>query len=129
MAHFAIEDLTFSYPQSERLALDQVSFEIKHGEYLCVCGRSGCGKTTLLRHLKTVLAPAGNTSGRVLFNGKPLGEVDQRAQSSQIGFVMQNPDAQIVTDKVWHELGYRPEHHADSRGRDGQLLRHPRLVP
>ena len=53
-----------------------------------------------------MLAPHGECSGRVLFEGVPLEDVPQRDQSSKIGFVMQNPDAQIVTDKVWHELAF-----------------------
>lgn len=119
MAHFSVEDLTFSYPGSDRLALDGVTFSVKHGSYVCVCGKSGCGKTTLLRQLKTVLAPHGKSSGRVLFDGVPLADVSERDQSAQIGFVMQNPDAQIVTDKVWHELAFGLE----SLGCDQRTMR------
>lgn len=106
MAHFAIEQLTFAYPGADRRALDGVSLEIEQGSYVVICGKSGCGKTTLLRHLKSVLTPHGECSGRVLFEGVPLEDVPQRDQSAKIGFVMQNPDAQIVTDKVWHELAF-----------------------
>lgn len=119
MAHFSVEGLTFSYPGFDRLALDGVTFSVKHGSYVCVCGKSGCGKTTLLRQLKTVLAPHGRRSGSVLFNGVPLAEVGERDQSAQIGFVMQNPDAQIVTDKVWHELAFGLE----SLGCDARTMR------
>ena len=106
MAHFAIEQLTFAYPGADRRAFDGVSLEIERGSYVVICGKSGCGKTTLLRHLKSVLTPHGERTGRVLFEGVPLEEVSQRDQSAKIGFVMQNPDAQIVTDKVWHELAF-----------------------
>ena len=106
MAHFAIEQLTFTYPGAARPALDGVSLGIEQGSYVVICGKSGCGKTTLLRHLKSVLTPHGDLAGRVLFEGVPLSEVPQRDQSSKVGFVMQNPDAQIVTDKVWHELAF-----------------------
>lgn len=119
MAHFSVEDLTFSYPGSGCLALDGVTFSVKHGSYVCVCGKSGCGKTTLLRQLKTGLAPHGRRSGSVLFNGVLLADVSERDQSAQIGFVMQNPDAQIVTDKVWHELAFGLE----SLGCDQRTMR------
>ena len=98
MAHFAIEQLTFAYPGADRRALDGVSLEIEQGSYVVICGKSGCGKTTLLRHLKSVLTPHGERTGRILFEGVPLEDVPQLDQSAKIGFVMQNPDAQIVTD-------------------------------
>ncbi len=107
MEHFKIENLTFSYPTSkDKKSLDNVSLKIEKGEYIVLCGKSGSGKTTLLRHLKTVLTPHGKRSGEINFNGITLKDVDNHEQSSKIGYVMQNPDDQIVTDKVWHELAF-----------------------
>ena len=103
---FEIRELTFSYPGAERPQLDHVSLNIERGSYTVVCGRSGSGKTTLLRHLKTVLTPYGERSGEVLLDGTPLERVSQREQAEKVGYVMQNPDDQIVTDKVWHELAF-----------------------
>ena len=119
MAHFRIEDLTFQYPNSSRKSLDGVSLTIEKGKYVVLCGQSGSGKTTLLRHLKSVLAPHGKRSGKILFADTPLEEVSQRDQSAKIGFVMQNPDDQIVTDKVWHELAFGLE----SLGVDQKTMR------
>ena len=108
MAQFAIENLTFSYPTDpEHPSLQEVSLQVEQGEYIALCGKSGSGKTTLLRHLKTVLTPHGNRTGSIFYEGAPLDQADLRKQSSEIGFVMQNPDSQIVTDKVWHELAWR----------------------
>ena len=106
MAHFEIENLSFAYPAKENKALDGVSLAIEKGEYIVLCGKSGSGKTTLLRHLKPVLAPHGKKSGTILFNGRPLAESSGWEQAAKIGYVMQNPDDQIVTDKVWHELAF-----------------------
>ena len=106
MAHFDIQNLSFSYPTTGKESLRGVNLSIEKGEYVVLCGKSGSGKTTLLRHLKSVLTPHGEHSGQILFNGVMLGEVSQREQSAKIGFVMQNPDDQIVTDKVWHELAF-----------------------
>ena len=119
MALISIENLTFSYPGAAKPALRNLSLDIPAGSYMVLCGRSGCGKTTLLRHLKSVLTPFGNREGRVLFDGRPLGEVGVREQAARIGFVLQNPDAQIVTDKVWHELAFGLE----NLGCDSETMR------
>jgi len=120
MAHFQIKDLTFSYPTAKaKKSLDGVSLSIEKGEYIVLCGKSGSGKTTLLRQLKSVLAPHGKKQGEILFNGTPLEQVSQRDQSAKIGYVMQNPDDQIVTDKVWHELAFGLE----SLGYDQKTMR------
>ena len=120
MAHFEIKDLTFSYASAKgRHSLENVSLSIEQGVFLVLCGKSGSGKSTLLRQLKTVLTPNGKRSGEILFRGVPLKEVSDRDQSEKIGFVMQNPDDQIVTDKVWHELAFGLE----SLGCDQKTMR------
>jgi len=106
MESFKIENLSFTYPGTSDKTLDHISFAVESGEFVLICGKSGCGKTTLLRLLKSALSPVGDITGTVSFNGKPLGEHTIKEQASGIGFVMQNPDNQIVTDKVWHELAF-----------------------
>ena len=120
MAHFEIKDLNFSYPtQGDKMTLDSISLSIEKGEYVVLCGKSGSGKTTLLRQLKSVLAPHGKKSGEILFNGTPIENVSQQEQAAKIGYVMQTPDDQIVTDKVWHELAFGLE----SLGCDQTVMR------
>lgn len=99
-----IKNLIFSYPNSEKTALNDINLTVNQGEFVTICGKSGCGKSTLLRHLKPILTPHGKTSGEIYFNGKSIYDLSDREQAENIGFVMQNPDSQIVTDKVWHEL-------------------------
>ena len=119
MAAFAIEHLTFAYPKAAAPALNDISFSVREGEFFLLCGVSGGGKSTLLRHLKSVLTPYGTRSGRVLLDGKPLETWDARTQAQRIGFVLQQPDDQLVTDKVWHELAFGLE----SLGTDAQTMR------
>ena len=119
MAHIEIENLSFSYPSAGRPSLTDVSLAIRRGEYVVLCGKSGSGKTTLLRHLKSVLTPHGKRSGDIRINGVSLEDMSQRDQAAKVGFVMQNPDDQIVTDKVWHELAFGLE----SLGCDQKTMR------
>ena len=114
-----IRDFNFAYPDCSSKILDGVNLEIKEGTLNVICGRSGCGKSTLLRHFKSVLMPHGVSSGEILYKGKELKDTDHRTQSQEIGFVMQNPDNQIVTDKVWHELSFGLE----SLGCDNATIR------
>jgi energy-coupling factor transport system ATP-binding protein len=101
-----VEHLSFTYPAQRERALDDLSLTVQAGEFLVLCGPSGCGKSTLLRQTKTALAPHGQRSGQIFLDGEPLDSLDQRTQSSRIGFVQQSPENQIVTDKVWHELAF-----------------------
>lgn len=99
-----IQNLNFSY--GERPVLRDLSFSVERGSFLVLCGPSGCGKTTLLRLLKQELAPHGARSGEIFYDGSPLDQLDPRRSAAEIGYVRQNPDEQIVTDKVWHELAF-----------------------
>ena len=119
MAHYSVENLSFSYPTSGKETLKNINLTIQQGDYVVLCGQSGSGKTTLLRHLKPVLTPHGKRTGQILFDGKPLETLSGYDQASKIGFVMQNPDDQIVTDKVWHELAFGLE----SLGVDQKTIR------
>ena len=106
MALFEIRNLTFTYPDQEKPALTDLNFSLKQGEFLVICGKSGCGKSTLLRHFKTAMAPYGERKGQILFEGRELDAVSVREQGARIGYVLQSPDNQLVTDKVWHELAF-----------------------
>ncbi len=119
METFTVKNLTFTYPQAARPALADVSFTVSPGEMIVICGQSGSGKSTLLRNLKPILAPHGNRQGEILFDGVLIDQLDQEQQTAKIGYVLQNPDNQIVTDKVWHELAFGLE----SLGMDTKTIR------
>ena len=125
MAIFKIKNLNFKYPKANKLSLQNINLDVKRGEFIVLMGSSGSGKSTLLRNLKPALAPAGTLDGEILFRHKekssaiPLNEVPQRIQASGIGYVLQNPDNQIVTDMVWHELAFGLE----NLGYEKQVIR------
>lgn len=96
----------FTYSLGTKPALEDISFTVNEGEFIVVCGPSGCGKSTLLRSLKPQLRPFGEMQGSIEFCGKNINDIPDAESAAQIGFVMQSPDAQIVTDKVWHELAF-----------------------
>ncbi|AIQ27708.1 hypothetical protein P40081_05535 [Paenibacillus sp. FSL P4-0081] len=103
------EQVSFRYPEEDRDSLHELSFTIEEGEFVVLCGPSGGGKTTLLRHLKRELAPVGMFSGSLTYKGQLLPELPAAVAAGEIGMVFQNPDAQIVMDTVWHELAFSME--------------------
>jgi len=106
MEIFKVENLSFAYPESGENAISGLSFTINDGEFITLCGKSGCGKTTLLRLLKSSLSPEGKTSGSIIYLGRNLRELSPREDAQNIGFVFQNPEFQLCCDKVWHEIAF-----------------------
>lgn len=101
-----IENLSFVYPECTHQAIDNISMSVNEGEFVLICGKSGCGKTTLARQLKPVLRPKGVISGEVYYRGRRTDKLSEYEKAAAIGYVMQDTDTQIVTDKVWHELAF-----------------------
>lgn len=101
-----VKNFSFRYANGDRDSLANVTLDVEEGTFNVLCGKSGCGKSTLLRQLKSDLAPFGSKSGKIFYYGQDLSEIGHRQQSQEIGYVLQNPENQIVTDKVWHELAF-----------------------
>lgn len=106
MEILTVRDLSFRYPECSAAAIENISFSLEKGEFAVLCGGTGSGKSTLLRMIKRELTPLGDKTGTVRFMGRDTGGLDDRTAASAIGFVMQKPEQQIVTDKVWHELAF-----------------------
>ena len=106
MAQIEIKDLSFKYRLADKESLKEVSLTVEQGQCVVVCGKSGCGKTTLLRSIKPKIRPAGEMTGTFVYEGKRIVTLSDREQATEIGYVMQNPEHQIVTDKVWHEMAF-----------------------
>lgn len=109
MALIQVSGLSFRYPGAGRDAVRDVTFSMEKGEFAVLCGASGCGKSTLLRMIKRELSPLGERTGEIRYREQPLESLSDRESASAIGFVMQKPEQQIVTDKVWHELAFGAE--------------------
>lgn len=106
METFKIENLTFTYPEQGEPVLTDLDLSIHQGEFIILFGETGSGKSTLLQMLKPELTPHGDRKGSVKYKGKNIDKIDDQVTASEIGFVMQDPETQIVTDKVWHELAF-----------------------
>ena len=106
---YEINNLTFRYMLSDRNSLEQVSLKIKKGKITLIAGPSGSGKTTLLRHLKKELLPKGKRSGKVLYDGQEIEQLKDLQSVKEVGYLFQNPSAQMVMDTVWHEIAFGVE--------------------
>ncbi|MFD0770161.1 ABC transporter ATP-binding protein [Bacillus sp. CGMCC 1.60114] len=109
VAHAEIKDLSFTYIDEESTALCNVSLSVSHGEFVVLAGRSGCGKTTLLKHLKKELLPIGIREGSIYYNGEFLHTIPDLLSAQEIGMVFQNPENQLVMDTVIQELAFSLE--------------------
>ena len=105
------EDLVFKYvnaeEQTEKVAINHVSMEVKKGEFLVILGHNGSGKSTMAKHMNALLLPSG---GKMYVDGldtsdtENLWEVRRRA-----GMVFQNPDNQLVATIVEEDVAFGPE--------------------
>jgi ATP-binding cassette subfamily C protein len=100
--------LSFRYSDDGPLVLDDVSFEVRPGEFVAVVGPSGCGKSTLLRLLIGFDRPV---SGSVLYDGQDLAALDRSAVRRQCGVVLQHaqPFTGSIMDVICGTEPYTPE--------------------
>ena len=99
-----IRHVTYTYPNQETPALQDVSLQIQQGEYLVILGHNGSGKSTLARHCNALLTP---TSGHVLVAGLDTRDKSrQRAIRDKVGMIFQNPDNQIIATVVEDDVAW-----------------------
>ncbi len=111
-----LKDFSFSYPNTPRRALHEINLAVEEGEFILLCGPSGGGKSTLLENIKPALRRSGERSGKVLFDEIAVEHLTRLQAACDIGFVLQDVEAQLVTDSVRAELcfgleslGFPPE--------------------
>ncbi len=101
-----LEGVTFSYPGQPAPVLRELSATVEQGAFVVVCGPSGSGKTTLLRQIKREITPHGLRRGRISIMGQEQEQIDASTAAQRVGFVVQDPENQLVTDTVWQELAF-----------------------
>ena len=101
--------LTFTYPDEPEPVLKELSFTVNQGELIVVAGPTGSGKSTLLRLFKQEIAPFGKLTGDILYEGTPLYRLDKEKAAREIGMIFQDPENQLVMDRVLNELAFGME--------------------
>ena len=101
-----VENLKYRYPNTTKLALDGLDFEIEKGSFIGIIGENGAGKTTLVKLLKGLLKPLG---GRIYYGGSDIAEKSVAMLAGEIGYVFQNPDDQIFKYHVIDEVMFGPQ--------------------
>lgn len=105
------EDLVFKYvnaeEQTEKIAINHVSMEVKKGEFLVVLGHNGSGKSTMAKHMNALLLPSG---GKMYVDGLDTSDIENIWEvRRRAGMVFQNPDNQLVATIVEEDVAFGPE--------------------
>ena len=104
MEILSVKNLSFSYNGAEKPAITNAEFSVNSGEICLLMGKSGCGKTTLLKLLKREISPCGEKKGEIYIFNERISTLSNVSSACEIGFVMQNPDEQAVMDNFFSEL-------------------------
>lgn len=108
------QNVSFSYPDSADGGLKNISLTIPDGQCVLLCGRSGCGKTTLTRLINGLIPQffAGELSSKVLLDGKNLAELPMYRIAEKVGSVFQNPRTQFFNVDTDSEIAFGMENEA-----------------
>ena len=108
------KDVSFAYPDSADGSLKNINLTIPNGQFVLLCGRSGCGKTTLTRLINGLIPQfyKGELSGRILLDGENLGELPMYRIAEKVGSVFQNPRTQFFNVDTDSEIAFGMENEA-----------------
>lgn len=111
MDFISVQNVNFEYEQNEgvkaKSVLDDITLDVKKGEFVAVLGHNGSGKSTLAKHFNAMLIP---TSGRVMIDGMDTADESLTYDiRRKVGLVLQNPDNQLVASIVEEDVAFGPE--------------------
>ena len=117
-----IKHLTHTYgigTPFQRSAVEDMSFEIREGEFLGIIGHTGSGKSTLIQHLNGLLKP---TQGQILLGGKDIWAEPKKIRDVRfrVGLVFQYPEYQLFEETVYKDISFGPA----NQGKTGEELDH-----
>ncbi len=99
-------DLTFKYPNSGIIAINNLSIQIQKGDFIGLVGPNGSGKTTLLYLLANLYSP---TSGEIFYKNQNIEKLNSYEYARKIGFIFQNPETMIFNPTIKDEILYGPK--------------------
>ncbi|UXR44977.1 ABC transporter ATP-binding protein [Staphylococcus simulans] len=105
------DNVNFNYVSSEKAAIKNVTFQIKQGELVVFCGKSGSGKSTIAKLINGLIPKVqhGEMSGALYINGRNISEVEMYQLSQMVGSVFQNPKTQFYNVDTTSELAFNLE--------------------
>lgn len=108
MSYIVIEQLTYRYPESDRIALEHINLTVEQGEVLFLVGRSGCGKSTLAKCITGAVPQfyGGTIGGEVRIHDKPIESCTRSELAKEITMVFQDPERQLLMNKVHREVAF-----------------------
>ena len=109
-----LKNISFSYSNQEHGGLKNVNLVVGDGECILLCGRSGCGKTTITRLVNGLIPRfySGDLSGKVLINGQDIADLPMYELAEHIGSVFQNPRTQFFNVDSDSEIAFGLENEA-----------------
>lgn len=108
MSYININNLYYKYPQCNDFTLENINIEINKGDFVLILGNSGSGKSSLAKCLTGAIPNfyGGSISGEVLVNNKSITDFQHSLRAKEITMVFQDPEKQLVMDKVHREIAF-----------------------
>ena len=117
------KDVSFTYPDTKKAILDQISFKIKRGSWTSLIGHNGSGKSTISKLINGLLLPDSANNSRISVLGMTLNQKTVWDVREKVGIVFQNPDNQFVGATVGDDVAFGLENRAVPREQMVKIVR------